>query len=1511
MEVFVRDVPIQVTANGLRNLLSSFMTDLSIQIFHCEKQKNGKFAWLTFLRVEDGQRFLAKYGQGAKKIAILGVSISCALSKNAPNQHMLGSLALEEKNLRSKEAELPIRNNTQHPETAAKKFSSSSVSCGVWTYANSTVVFAPTLTWKNDGVVKFGTRSLSLTLDSGNRMDIPYSVVLGITLEESPQPLFTFTLCEAPRFYETHPSSDSLAAASNQSRLQRKRTSFLSGEHEWIFGSCLVYRIVLKNGPKVGNYMRALIHAPGMPPMIHQRINVGQFRKPLIGELKRLQDLLIKMSSSPVKLPWKLCFQVRRLAMNAYLTPEAVLDLLPEIENMMSRSGLIHTTNAIRKMFHQIPFAGPDTEAQELELSALIKLLKSNEEQSKRGEFGEDETDSRRTDSINFAMVHRAMLTPAGIYLYGPDPEPMNRVLRKYSTRHEYFLRMEFADEDGQPVRFNPRVSNDAIFNERFKQFLDIGFSIAGRKYDFLGFSHSSLRSQACWFMAPFAHNGSLLYDRMLIRELGDFSKIRCPAKCAARIGQAFSETPTVITLGPGIVGSMNDIERNGRVFSDGVGTISKSVMKKIWEALPKTRRLKPTCFQIRFQGAKGMLSLDSRLEGDHMFLRPSMIKFEGSNSMDIELCGANYKPLPMYLNRQLIKILEDMGVEHEWFLKLQETEVERLRETTESPSNASDFLRSHSVGESVHLPWLIKKLHSFGLDFREDRFLWDVLQMSVMMELRVLKHRTRIPVKNGHTLYGILDETGILEEGQAFCIFDNDKGKRSVVVGKNLIITRSPALHPGDIQLVECVSVPKDSPLHSLSNCICFSQKGKRDLPSQLSGGDLDGDLYNIIWDRGAKVKEFFEPADYPRQDPEDIQRPVERKDMTDFFVKFMETDQLGRIATSHQILADQSPFGTRDPNCRLLAEMHSTAVDFSKTGVPVNMSKMPKIIPARPDFMAPGPYVKLETKEGLILEESKATAQNTDDDDDFKPYRYYESKKILGKLYRAIDEHEIFTKIKSQRLLQRGSTSTVLNHVWAHVQTECQIYDWRSHIQWAWDIRDMYEDCILSIMTTYSEHPLRPISETEAFIGNILGATGVQSKKQRDLSVTMKERFDRDAIFIIECINGGSSDQTGDVNSREALERSIACLQVSLEPRKAGGSIKKVGDIDTGERIVKAAHWLDQLRPTKADEIKNKAWRLHVPISGSHTNFRRAWDELSFFWTVGESSKFVVPGGAADSTAFDELCSIAMRWTLLAAEGQLDIIEDDLQLTESNIGAKTLGERLKAYLDDYKNKAGFETWNGGHMNGAKLRAIKVWEDYLQKEGRLCVLHGPPKGESQFPSAVFGRICEPEIDLSITADLKSPKDIAEASDYADPLLHWKEGLVKKAAFDKALLETYQWDIEWAETQMYRLIGRTSAFFIQGQKVNYFLIKELQQAAEDCVVLAARGSMSSFELEDSRTKVNSLQKLPAHLLQQYMVDYKIQKIEMSKYGLRKQVIWYRNVLVAFSISVSGPEQQLL
>ena len=179
------------------------------------------------------------------------------------------------------------------------------------------------------------------------------------------------------------------------------------------------------------------------------------------------------------------------------------------------------------------------------------------------------------------------------------------------------------------------------------------------------------------------------------------------------------------------------------------------------------------------------------------------------------------------------------------------------------------------------------------------------------------------------------MDESDFLQEGEIYCYTHNEVGPK-LLTGP-VVITRSPALHPGDVQCVKAVDVPADNPLRALHNVVVFSSHGQRDLPSQLSGGDLDGDLYNVIYDDTLYPKRLSQPADYPTATPIDIGRTVERSDMTDFFIRFMENDNLGLIATLHQILADQSLVGTFDPSCIQLAGMHSTAVDFSKTGIPV----------------------------------------------------------------------------------------------------------------------------------------------------------------------------------------------------------------------------------------------------------------------------------------------------------------------------------------------------------------------------------------------------------------------------------------------------------------------------------------------------------------------------------------------------------------------------------------------
>ena len=452
--------------------------------------------------------------------------------------------------------------------------------------------------------------------------------------------------------------------------------------------------------------------------------------------------------------------------------------------------------------------------------------------------------------------------------------------------------------------------------------------------------------------------NGNFQTHFSIIKAIGNLSHITCPARHAARIGQAFSDTPFTVPITENeiFVSETPDVKSadGSRVFSDGVGSISYDAVECIWETIPD-RKTEPTCFQIRFGGSKGMLALDTTLPGSLIQLRPSMTKFESEDIHDLEICDMGTKPIPLVLNRQIIKILEDMGVSETWFFKLQTAELENLRSITASAFTIARFLKHHNIGDSAALHRIYRQSRNMDIDYKKDPFLRSIVEAVILRELRLLKHKARIPVKKGITLFGVTDETGFLEEHEVYVTYDTMNGRHLPPPGRGpIIVTRSPALHDGDIQCAYNSIPPKNHPLRSHRNCIVFSQKGERDLPSQLSGGDLDGDLYNIIWDPEATPQQLFEPANYPRVEPMSIGRPVKTEDMANFFVDFMRTDHLGVIATRHMILADQEQEGTRHPDCRKLAGFHSTAVDFSKTGIPVKMEDLPRGNGFRPDLYA-----------------------------------------------------------------------------------------------------------------------------------------------------------------------------------------------------------------------------------------------------------------------------------------------------------------------------------------------------------------------------------------------------------------------------------------------------------------------------------------------------------------------------------------------------------------------------
>lgn len=133
--------------------------------------------------------------------------------------------------------------------------------------------------------------------------------------------------------------------------------------------------------------------------------------------------------------------------------------------------------------------------------------------------------------------------------------------------------------------------------------------------------------------------------------------------------------------LAPPLLPVIPDIEcvntANGKkyVFSDGVGTISPKLAKILSDSLEMN--FVPSAFQIRFSGAKGVVTVDPRLEGELLCLRKSQLKFACKHGR-LEVIRPSFAS-PLFLNRQVITLLEALGVGYEAFERLQNEMLKQL----------------------------------------------------------------------------------------------------------------------------------------------------------------------------------------------------------------------------------------------------------------------------------------------------------------------------------------------------------------------------------------------------------------------------------------------------------------------------------------------------------------------------------------------------------------------------------------------------------------------------------------------------------------------------------------------------------------------------------------------------------------------------------------------------------------------------------------------------------------
>ncbi|KIJ54982.1 hypothetical protein M422DRAFT_152897 [Sphaerobolus stellatus SS14] len=909
-----------------------------------------------------------------------------------------------------------------------------------------------------------------------------------------------------------------------RSEAKRKKLSYLPGDHEVISPyTWAALRIVCRSLTDLAEFRR-------MAETVNLYIQDGSRtieRRRLFApaQLRKLQCWLASVE-------FLVGFQCEGLHRALLIDTIELLDLRARIESLCAIRGVEHTVEILRRF------------------RLRLRDIWTREEALTAGLHTALQTDDRLFN------CHHVIFTPTGMELKGPFPDSSNRILRRYSDDPEAFLRVSFTDESGLKFRFDRReVDGPEFIQRRIGGILKKGFSICGRKFEFLAYSQSALKEYTVWFCSPFVdRRGRTINARTIRSSIGSRwppDLMRCPARFAARLSQAFTATDSSIVIEPDQIERISDINRNGYCFSDGNGLASSSMFNAILNTRRDGRRpagskRTTSVVQVRIQGAKGVINKDPSLPDFVLQLRESMVKFEANNHHDVEIARFFDKPVNFFLNRPLVMILAGLGVPHDVFLVLQRKAIKETNDSIQSLAGAAGLLETHGMGASFALPSIFQSLAKLGLTigtgdsdssrYLEDPFLQRTLKIATHHVLREIRHRSRIPVRGCWKLVGIVDTYNVLEQNEIYaCIIRGEKGKREYLKGR-IMVSKSPTIHPGDVQIVRAIGEPPaGAGMHfrELVNCVVFSQKGNRPVPNMLSGSDLDGDEYDLVPLESLHPPRLELPGEYDAAPRRELDRNSTIDDVADFVVDFINNDMLGIVATNFLLIADRN--GIFHQDCKRLAELHSWAVDFPKNGVPVPFREIPQPdIRVKPDWYAP------EIR--------------------FNEAQYYESQSVLGKLFRDIRLPPLPVVVHNSQSNQRRrqrQTDLSLEDAMQALSLQTQRFDDPISTPML-GLFDRFAAEMEHICYSYtlSRRPGAHLTEEEVFTGTIIANT-TQPRLRRDKIASMRDEATTLARRIGKELEGDEDSSYQDWANRAWTAWKVSLMKSGLFGSKSFGFV------------------------------------------------------------------------------------------------------------------------------------------------------------------------------------------------------------------------------------------------------------------------------------------------------------------------------------------------------------------
>ena len=630
----------------------------------------------------------------------------------------------------------------------------------------------------------------------------------------------------------------------------------------------------------------------------------------------------------------------------------------------------------------------------------------------------------------NISYIRSVEITPSIIYYEVPKLERNNQIIRKFKNYQEHFIKISINDDDHNKIYF--ASSRNFQLLEIVQSLMMNGLYIGTHKFNYLTSSNSQAKQGSGWyFNLEFTKFEKI--DQVL-EEMGDFKMEHNKYKNASRRGQCASSTTPINFLPKENIIEIPDIKSSdGKyIYTDGIGTISYDLALKCVEKVGNNKFSYCSAFQIRLLGIKGVVAVDPHLGNkDIICIRPSMKKYESENNELGIIKASGYTT--GYLNRQIIALLSGLGVKNDIFISMIKVSLKEyktiLNYIRKKDLDLCSYFRANKdvYNEVLSKCFYFKNLVDYYLYKKNPRcltnepFIQKILLNCLALKIRDLKSKGKIIDKQSASLMGVIDETRTLKHNEVFVRIIkpfSKKEEQDLILEGEVYVTKNPCLHPGDIKLLKAVNnevVYKN--LSHMINVIVFSsledENDKRPIQNQISGGDLDGDIYYVSWNKDI-IDGIIKRDVAPQEDPkypisnnnnsncnltnksEEIsgiinsniilENTISMNDVILSHINTMKNDLVPLISNLYLAHADNDlVHGPFNEKCRMLSDLFIIAIDSQKNGKFISQD---------------------------ILKQKNLLLQNYPDFLETDSYNNYKSPGILGILYRLCNEKEFLNE-------------------------------------------------------------------------------------------------------------------------------------------------------------------------------------------------------------------------------------------------------------------------------------------------------------------------------------------------------------------------------------------------------------------------------------------------------------------------------------------------------------------